>query len=489
MFSFRSQAACCGPLLSVLMLAAGCNTDWKEAAVGDIEAMHRTLLENHPGAVDPENPEFATQLETAFRSAMERAEEVNSSAGYFYALRSFTTPFHDEHLKVGFFAAPDRTMNWPGFVVGSDGEGNIVVIRRDDESAPPTGSKLIACDGVDVEEFIQTSLQPYIGNWALPSKRPGDAPFLLIDSANPFVKRPSVATFEIDGERREFELEWRLLSDDMLNEIVNATEPETRNKTEWRVLEDGTIWISIASFNIADPAVKTANAALVEKIRNGRAQIESAPALVIDVRGNDGGSQSSAIEIAQAIWGDDYIQRVRPRIERVDWRASAENVAALGQFLPMLKQAFGESSETYMEMATLQVKMEEALARGQDYCSVEKDYPSPVDADPLPVPAQTFFLNDHSLVSAGLDFADIVLAIPGVVQIGRETAGDTRYLDIRQQALPSGRAQLVFPVAAHRGRVRGDNQSYSPVHYWKGSIADTPALEKWVAELRTSDSQ
>ena len=37
--------------------------------------------------------------------------------------------------------------------------------------------------------------------------------------------------------------------------------------------------------------------------------------------------------------------------------------------------------------------------------------------------------------------------------------------------------------ALYRNRPRGNNQPYVPHHAWKGSMADTAALEKWILSL------
>ncbi|MCE0970099.1 hypothetical protein [Pseudomonas putida] len=88
-------------------------------------------------------------------------------------------------------------------------------------------------------------------------------------------------------------------------------------------------------------------------------------------------------------------------------------------------------------------------------------------------------VTDSFCASACLDFADAVLAVPGTIHFRLSTSGDTLYIDIGSQALPSG-AQFWLPLKVWRGRVRGNNQSYDPRYSFDGDINDTSAVQQWV---------
>jgi len=457
--------------------------DWQAMTIADVDRIHELILENHPGSVDPSNAAFRQQLETVYKRASQLALETNNSAGHFYTMRAMTVPFRDLHLGIGFFEAPDRQRSWPGFVVDIKGDGDLVVTRRDIESAPPAGARLVECEGRSVEELLADRILPYIGNWALPAKRPGDAFYLLMDSGNPFVAPLTRCTFELGGSRSDYVLEWQPADSALFDELAEAREPTVEQTTGLRVLDNGVVWISIATFGVSNPDDAAAFESLMTQIRDSRAQIADAPALVIDVRGNGGGSSISGREIASAIWGEPFIDDQAPRIDAIDWRASEFNLSQLERFLPMIEKANGDSSEIYRKMQAIRSGMQEALANGEIFFHETMSYPPVGDAAPLPVPAAVFFLTDQVCVSACLDFADLMMAIPGVTHIGQESSGDTHYLEVMAVSLPSGVAQLSYPTAAHRGRQRGDNESYIPELHWPGSMADTEGLESWIAEL------
>jgi hypothetical protein len=396
-------------------------------------------------------------------------------------VRSFTIPFHDEHLAINFFQRMDRQMRYPGFVVSWIDE-RVVVVRRDVDDAPQLGAVLVSCDGVSTAQMIAERLEPYVGNWALPSKRAGDAPFLLIDTANPFIPLPSQCLFSQDGVETERDLNWRELSDDGLSEILAVFEPRVESPVAMRTTSDGSIWISLGSLDVSNGETASAIQSLLADIGARHDQIAAAPRIVVDVRGNVGGSSAPGVELAQALFGDADVSRALPRIEGVDWRASAGNLGALDEYLPMIEQAFGAGSPTYTRMNTVRAGMQEALSGGHHYFREAITYPDTSEAAPVPHPP-VYLLTDALCVSACLDFVDLMLRVEGVIQVGRATSGDTRYLEVRTEQLPSGIAQLSLPAAAHRGRQRQDNEIHVPTVVWEGNIADTAALEAWITSL------
>jgi hypothetical protein len=59
-------------------------------------------------------------------------------------------------------------------------------------------------------------------------------------------------------------------------------------------------------------------------------------------------------------------------------------------------------------------------------------------------------------------------------------------MEIRNQELPSGLATISVPMKVYRGRSRGLNVTYKPVHRFAGDIRDQKAVEAWVMALPTS---
>ena len=127
--------------------------------------------------------------------------------------------------------------------------------------------------------------------------------------------------------------------------------------------------------------------------------------------------------------------------------------------------------------------MRSAEARGAPLWRAHDPPEPPSAAVPLPPPAgPVYFITDTGCGSACLDAADLWRAL-GAVQLGQETSADTLYMDVREDALPSGLSGVAVPMKVYRGRQRGPNVPLRPVHAFAGDMRDTAAREAWVATL------
>jgi len=67
--------------------------------------------------------------------------------------------------------------------------------------------------------------------------------------------------------------------------------------------------------------------------------------------------------------------------------------------------------------------------------------------------------------------------------VGKTTAADTLYMERRHLKLPSGLAEIWFPIKVYRNRQRGHNEPYSPDIKYPGDLQDTANLKKWIQFL------
>ena len=95
---------------------------------------------------------------------------------------------------------------------------------------------------------------------------------------------------------------------------------------------------------------------------------------------------------------------------------------------------------------------------------------------------RVYFFTDGDCASVCLDAVDTLLAL-GATQVGRETSADTVYMEVRNEMLPSERAEAFVPMKVYRGRPRGNNETVVPRHVWIGALADTPGIEAWLSEI------
>jgi hypothetical protein len=211
--------------------------------------------------------------------------------------------------------------------------------------------------------------------------------------------------------------------------------------------------------------------------------IDDAKLVVLDTRGNRGGNSLVGVEILSALFGSQWVKSLDESSAYAMWRVSPFALSTLTQALTTMGNDYGKHSEAYKFVFSLTKSMELALHEKKDWL----EQPSIASVDQVNsrgFNAQGFkgklaLVTDSFCASACLDFADIVLAIPGVVHLGASTSGDTLYIDIGSQTLPSG-AQFWIPLKVWRGRARGNNQSYDPQFVFDGDINDTEAVQKWV---------
>jgi hypothetical protein len=105
-----------------------------------------------------------------------------------------------------------------------------------------------------------------------------------------------------------------------------------------------------------------------------------------------------------------------------------------------------------------------------------------------PFSAQVYLLSNGTCGSTCLNFADQVLMIPGMKLIGSATNGDSAYMEVRDEALPSGLARLTFPQKVWRGMGRGNLEAYYPDIVYDGAWDDR-SVRAWVMQIVAGTGQ
>lgn len=480
--------------------ASADTTDWSTLALRDLAAIRSTIESSHPGAVDEENPDFRQWLERGYEYARMFGARTQSQAGYRATLKYYVYGFQDGHVSLQFEEPPPVT-RWPGFLVEYDHGDFVVAPRSEEETSPPVGTAapdrsmvprppegavLLSCDGRTTEALSDEILRRFQPIWSVPGARPEAAPYLFVDRGNPFADRPEQCVFSYRaGEEQSYRLQWRQIPPEQLKSHLEVAQGRADLSFELRRFGSGGYWISIPGFAALDDREAKDLTQLLYRVKRKVETIRNASVLVLDVRGNHGGASVYGLRLASLIWSSDYVDYAAPRAQAVDWRVSKTNLEYVRQVLPILKDRFGAESDVVKWWKTVRTGMKEALEAGTPYFREETEIVTSTAADstaPAPVSADVFLLTDSRCFSACLGFADIVLQMPGVVQVGRRTSADTPYVEATGVLLPSKRARLGYPMKVNRGRVRARNEGYipSPPYRWTGSINNTPALERWI---------
>lgn len=463
--------------------------DWSATLAADVEAMAQALEDTHPGMYDPRNPGFRPQAEAMLAQARMRAQDTTDAGGWWWALRGLVAGFDDGHVQIGLVPSGGMPSRWPGFLTVYRGEDQVVASRdAADETAPPLGARLIACDGVSADALAEQRVGAFRGRWFLEAQRVQLGDWVFMNATNPWIAEMSACSWDVDGVTRTSPLTWRAIPAADLAARRSALAAGAPGDFGLKRLEDGGYWLSMPSFN-GDPDSDAYRALtdLLAEAGNRQDDLRTAPYLVLDVRGNGGGSSRWSYDLARILWGEAWLAaRPMAAIESVDWRASEGNIAMIQGFRDQLAAAEGDPSVIAWADEAI-AGMRTALAAGEP---LWRDMAAPagsVGAAPAPASGRlprgpVYVLTDASCASACLDAVDLWKTLDAV-QVGRETSADTLYMELRQIDLPSGLARVWLPMKVYRGRARGNNEPQRPDHLFAGDMADEAALHTWIRTL------
>jgi C-terminal processing protease CtpA/Prc len=314
-----------------------------------------------------------------------------------------------------------------------------------------------------------------------------------MDRHNPFGPAPRRCVFDENGARRTITLIWRDVPEgNAYWDQYSLASLGPGASFDVTTPAEGVTWIGVPTL---DNGAGEQLQALVDQITANAASMRAGQAIVIDVRGNGGGNSEWGVLIARALWGDDFINAL-PGDDRpgaVDWRASTGNRNYIVEFTPELVAQFGPDSEVVQWAQRAQQEIGAAITRGDAFwrdrdagdtraIAASGGYTQERPSGAPAIPARVYMLSNGACASACLDFADIILHIPGVQLIGADTSGDGLLMEVRSVTLPSGLVQVTLPMKIYRGRGRGSLEAYrADVAY--GGVWSDEAVRSWVMEL------
>ncbi|RZJ44065.1 MAG: hypothetical protein EON86_04085 [Brevundimonas sp.] len=475
-------------LAAALALSAPPQQDWSATLQGDARAFHDLVAANHPGPVDPLNPGFSALNDDGLRQAIDRAGTVTDYAGYRAAMRGYAARFDDSHLNYSEVDGPPVPRLWAGFLTAYDPSGRYVVATRSPDAPVHEGDVLVECDGQPADAIALSRLGRFTGRWLLQATRGRTAWRLFVEDGNPFIERPETCVFETAGGRAAVALTWRDFPADEFDRYAEPLASPQTPPIAARAFPDGTRWFSFSSFDgTPDGYVARRITPLIDSLRTDREALSGAPRIVLDLRGNGGGSSLWSRQIAQALWGRAAVEKATLSSDGVEWRASPGNVETFVGFRTKFAAA-PPHIRTYVEQVIAGISSARAagLPLWREPKGLLPDEPAPPSAaavdDGPQLRTPVYVVTDWTCASACLDAVDLWRAL-GAIQVGQDTDADTLYIEARRDLLPSGLGQAVVPMKVYRGRPRGSNQPWRPVHPFPGDISDTPALEAWIAGL------
>lgn len=425
----------------------------------DILAAYSILASHHPGFYNPFDPAFPERLEAAKEEALIAARTVNTQADRFLAVQIINQALADGHafIQIAF----NGSMGYrPGFETVWRGDG--LYVTSSNKSAPQRGSKLISCDGQPARDLIEEEVFRAAG-------RPNEAGQWWLMAGWFFSRgdlsiKPAQETCSFmspDGSVEEVRLVWTRPSVEEFAAQIEAAQPDPLGMTR---METGLRWITLSSFSPGPDGIATYEEifAKLEALGDG---IRNDQALVLDLRGNKGGSSSWSRRIAEKLWGKDAVDWAMAdyfRETEIWYLADEGNVAHFGGLGASLRERGLPEIAEWAD--NLHASLSGARADGETF------YKQPFGKELLAKAQPTlpralppiYIIVDGGCVSACLDAVDTFTRFEGVKLVGAPTSADTEYLEIRREPLPSGRGSVILPTKIWVKRPRGSGEVYHP---------------------------
>jgi hypothetical protein len=265
--------------------------------------------------------------------------------------------------------AGSLTLRWPGFLTTYRGADQIVADRdENDPNAPPLGARLIDCDGVSAERLAEERIGAFRGRWFLQSQRVTFGDWQFLSAANPWVAEMRSCRFESNGQARAYALNWRSADGVDLPARRARLSQRAHTAIEMKTLADGSYWLSAPNFDGAPDSETFRNlTALIAEAQTKQADLRQAPYVVLDLRGNGGGSSRWGSRLAVVLWGIDWARanNLAP-IEAIDWRASEGNQARMQAYADEARTA-GQDANAIADFETTATALGAARAAGEVY--------------------------------------------------------------------------------------------------------------------------
>ena len=477
---------------------------WRETARKDLATARDVMNTKYIDALNAPGPEWDRFLGDATRAAEVDVTRVRDAAGYQSVLKHFVSAFDDAHVRVRFLKDRPRNQEWPGFIVRfMAGQFAIVESERPDVKL---GSAVTGCDAKPIDQVL-AEIMPYEQvrrHLELESTRAALARALFVDDRSSLRPRPT--TCRIGG--KQVALNWRPIANVRLAELERAHGPYRNTETSIENWGSNAAWVRMPTMGPSGDAARQF-ARIIEQAPS----IRNKDAIVIDVRGNGGGSYNWFMGFLDSLYGpaySDYYAHARLEIVNVMSGAGGGRAAGSGrggrEVAPVGAPTMGRgdagrgnavqigagadaSPRAPMDRRLEGGGMKTTSRPGGNASPLTILEPSGGAAPPSglapqsPVHARVFLLTDNGCASACISFVDEMQRFPDVLRIGRETYVDSREGSPNNFDLPSGEASISVPAMMRENRARGNNFAWKPDVLFDGDIGDTQAIRTWITNV------
>lgn len=462
---------------------------WPQLTVADVERLRRSVIDFHPGMRDPDTPDFAARVATAYQTAKARAQAAKSYADWLSATQGFMLSFRDGHTIFRPNLSPTR-VRWPGFLIY--GRANGWVVRRptgfvDDGAGPAEGVKITACDGIPIDKLLKARLDGIEADWSKEPERIRQAYRLLLDPRIEGAPPLTDCTFEWQGQVTTQKLAWQIAPWSSLSSGLAPYLRRVVRPISLRTLASGGRWISLGSFG--DEAKLEA---LAKSIESAPGELATAPFVVFDLRGNAGGNSTWGERFARIVWGEAAVASrtaeidARPGVRAGKYFRATPEVARAARAAAAEFKAQGPN---YASVARYWYEIADRIAASpdgdrklvHDPCCDRTPSDKPVTAVPNTHDKPVFVLIDAGCFSSCVLAANRLIE-QGAIAIGETSGQNEEYGEIVSlPPLPSGLARYYLPISIIRQP--SETLRIVPKVRWEGAMDADGELETWIAKM------
>lgn len=475
--SLAIAATCLSLLASPAATQTVPHRDWAAATRIDVEAAYALLNDNHPGALPQINDaDFRRRLEDGRTLALERAARVTDAGGHRAVLDGFAGGMGDRHIA--FQPTGPASWTWAGVVFRkAGGEWRVSSHELEAGEADLTDARLIDCDGVAADDVARGWLDGFQLDWTVEAQRERRGALLLLDNGNPFLNPPAACRFETAAGPIERAMRWREITAHTLQPMLNAAYRGRRAGMGLRSFVGGD-WIALQTLGDGARAV-------VDSVRADAVRLRASPVVVLDMRGNSGGSSMLGRQIAEALMGRAFVAaRTSGGACGSVWRASDGNLAALQTWRAMAEERGPEFSR-WLANSIAGVARANAAGQATDVPVTDCPRPrAPRGAGQAPLmQGRLVLITDESCFSSCLMVADEFRRL-GALHLGHATDRGARFMEVRAEPLPSGLGAFTTMQKMALGEMA--TGPFLPDIIHEGPMHDDAALEAWVTAVLTS---
>lgn len=253
---------------------------------------------------------------------------------------------------------------------------------------------------------------------------------------------------------------------------------------KYQKLTEKILWVSLPTFDVDSiEGQMDVFSKILKKIEElNQTQNQT---LVLDLRGNGGGSSMYGSQIIDALFGKDYADTCKENALKnvfVHWRASKDNLANLEQICSKV-----EKTEIFPWALKITNGVRDALTKGisfyQEECASMVQPKNKVFNHN--VTSRVIVIIDEGNASSALTFLDqLKMMNYPILLVGEKTSADTIYMEVSRKELPSKNGALVYPIKMYVNRARKNNEPYFPdIKIDKKTLNNDALLKNYILRL------